>query len=230
MQNLILPGDPPIEIILRQSTRARRMSLRVSQLDGKVTLTVPRGMRERTLWGFVDEKADWIRKHLGAQQLSEIVRRGSFLPVEGGTVEVVAGLGRAPSLADRVLQVPGPDERVAARVAGFLKVRARDRLSAASDRYAAMVGRPYRRLSLRDTRSRWGSCSSEGNLMYSWRLIMAPRDVLDYVAAHEVAHLCEMNHGPGFWGLVEQISPDYRTPRHWLRQNGAALHRFRFCD
>ncbi len=230
MQKLFLHGDPPVEITLRRTARARRMSLRVSQLDGKVTLTAPPGVRDRSLRGFVDEKADWIRKHLADHGTSELVGYGSFLPVEGEMVELVAGKSRAPSLAEGRMQVPGPDARVAARVAGFLKVRARERLSAASDRYAAMVGRSYGRMSIRDTRSRWGSCSCQGNLMYSWRLIMAPPEVLDYVAAHEVAHLREMNHGPAFWALVEQISPDYRDPRAWLRRNGAGLHRFRFCD
>jgi len=92
------------------------------------------------------------------------------------------------------------------------------------------LGRGYQRLSLRDTRSRWGSCTADAGLMYSWRLIMAPPDVLRYVAAHEVAHLQEMNHSPAFWALVQQLYGDYRTPRGWLRQHGAGLHSYRFVD
>jgi len=116
------------------------------------------------------------------------------------------------------------------RAKAFLKLRARDELAAASDRYAAMVGRSYTRLSFRDTRSRWGSCSSEGVLMYSWRLIMAPPAVLDYAAAHEVAHLVEMNHSPAFWAVVARICPDYEDYRGWLRKNGDVLHRVNFGD
>lgn len=111
---------------------------------------------------------------------------------------------------------------------GFLKTQARARLVAASDMYAARLGQPYRRITLRDTRSRWGSCSSQGALMYSWRLILAPPRVLHYVAAHEVAHLSEMNHSPAFWAVVAQLFGPCDAERRWLRQEGAALHRIRF--
>lgn len=228
MENLVLPGNPPIEITLRQSTRARRMSLRVSQLDGRVTLTVPRGVRARTVEGFVGEKADWIRKHLANQSVPQDVGLGATVPIQGQDTAIRPGQGRAPKLLDGALWVPGGADRVGPRVAGYLKVRAREQLSAASDHYAARIGMKYGRISLRDTRSRWGSCSSDGNLMYSWRLIMAPHEVLDYVAAHEVAHLVEMNHGPRFWSLVYKICPHYERPRTWLRQNGSELHRYRF--
>src|SRR5690606_32603283 len=111
---------------------------------------------------------------------------------------------------------------------GWLKALARDRLAAAADRHAATLGRGYRSLVLRDTRSRWGSCAADGRLMFSWRLAMAPPEVLDYVAAHEVAHLAEMNHSPAFWAVVERLMPDHRAPRAWLRAEGAALHRWNF--
>jgi predicted metal-dependent hydrolase len=115
-----------------------------------------------------------------------------------------------------------------AQVKALFRLHARDALAAASDRYAHALGRTYARLSIRDTRSRWGSCSSQGTLMYSWRLIMAPPAVLDYVAAHEVAHLVEMNHQPAFWDVVAGICPDYATHRAWLRTHGDSLHRINF--
>jgi hypothetical protein len=90
------------------------------------------------------------------------------------------------------------------------------------------LGRPYTRITLRDTRSRWGSCASSGALSYSWRLIMAPPEVLDYVAAHEVAHLAEMNHSAAYWAGVARLLPGYEAPRQWLRAHGAGLHRYRF--
>ncbi|HGG06475.1 MAG TPA: M48 family peptidase, partial [Aliiroseovarius sp.] len=121
-------------------------------------------------------------------------------------------------------------EKTGARLAALFKHHARQRLGEASDRYAAALGRPYSGLSLRDTRSRWGSCSAEGRLMYSWRLIMAPPEVLDYVAAHEVAHLAEMNHSPAYWAGLARLMPDYKAPRLWLRKNGADLHAVRFRD
>ncbi len=129
-----------------------------------------------------------------------------------------------------LIEVPESAAAPGAHVEGLLKAHARDRLADASERYARQVARPIKRISLRDTRSRWGSCSSAGALMYSWRLIMAPPDVLDYVAAHEVAHLCEMNHSSRFWELVEKLCPDYASHRVWLRREGASLHRYRFRD
>jgi predicted metal-dependent hydrolase len=91
-----------------------------------------------------------------------------------------------------------------------------------------VLGLPFGRVTLRDTRSRWGSCTSAGDLMFSWRLIMAPSAVLDYVVAHEVAHLAEMNHSDRFWAQVERLFPDHAAPRAWLRRNGAGLHAWDF--
>ena len=105
---------------------------------------------------------------------------------------------------------------------------ARERLTAACDRHSLALGRRYSGLRLRDTRSRWGSCSSQGALMFSWRLILAPPDVLDYVAAHEVAHLAHMHHGPEFWDAVHGLYGPYARQRGWLRKNGGSLHRYSF--
>ncbi|MEL6209587.1 MAG: M48 family metallopeptidase [Pseudomonadota bacterium] len=113
-------------------------------------------------------------------------------------------------------------------VGAFLKALAHDRLVAASDAHAATLGQSYEKFALRDTRSRWGSCSSGRRLMYSWRLILAPPDVLNYVAAHEVSHLVEMNHSSRFWAKVAELCPDFETHRAWLRREGASLHRYRF--
>ncbi|TCP39965.1 M48 family metallopeptidase [Rhodovulum marinum] len=225
-----LPGDPPLEISLRRSARARRYSLRISQLDGRVTLTLPKRAPLAEGLAFLRDKEGWIRGHLAARPDTHTVALGGTVPFRGRALAIVAGSGRAPRLAEQALAVPGPATGVAARVQGFLRTEARAALAEAADRHAAALGRGYGRLTLRDTRSRWGSCSSRGDLMFSWRLIMAPPQVLDYVAAHEVAHLAEMNHSPAFWAVVERLMPDYAAPRSWLRANGAALHRVRFGD
>jgi predicted metal-dependent hydrolase len=230
-EQVLLPGDPPIELTLRPSARARRLSLRVSALDGRVTLTLPRGTRRREALAFAEDKADWIRGHLGARP--EVLRPmpGTELPFLGASHRIVAGPGRAVRPGDGVIHVPETrPETTPARLAAFLKLRARDALAEASARHAGALGRPHGQITLRDTRSRWGSCSSKGNLMFSWRLIMAPPEVLDYVAAHEVAHLAEMNHSAAFWRVVETLTPDHGAPRRWLRLNGAELHRYRFRD
>ncbi|MFZ5963404.1 M48 family metallopeptidase [Thalassococcus sp. BH17M4-6] len=230
MGDVTLPGNPPIAVILRRSARARRLSLRLSQLDGRVTLTLPRRLPEREALAFLREKEPWLRGHLAARCADVQVGPGALLPVAGRDRRILPAEGRSLRLTDDALLVPGPEARIAARVQGWLKAQARDRLAAASDRYAGLLGRPYTKLTLRDTRSRWGSCSSTGGLMYSWRLILTPPEVLDYVAAHEVAHLAEMNHSPAFWSTVTQLYGDWHAPRRWLREHGAGLHRYRFDD
>ncbi|WP_347852611.1 M48 family metallopeptidase, partial [Planktomarina sp.] len=117
---------------------------------------------------------------------------------------------------------------VPARVKAFLKLQARLALQEAVDHYSERLGRPYGRLTLRDTTSRWGSCSTQGNLNFSWRLIMAPPEVLRYVAAHEVAHLEQMNHSAAFWALVERLFPGHQAQRDWLKHHGEDLHRYQF--
>ncbi len=230
MTQHVIPGSPPVELTLRRSPRARRVSLRVSGLDGRVTLSVPRGMRDADALDFAQSRADWLRTQLARQPECVEVAPGVDLPLEGRLLRIVPGEGRAVRIGADAIHVPGSETRIAARLAGWMKARARDRLVAASDRYADRVGRRYSRIALRDTRSRWGSCSSQAALSFSWRLIMAPPDVLDYVAAHEVAHLVEMNHSPAFWAIVADLFPSHEVPRKWLRREGAALHRYRFCD
>lgn len=225
-----LPGNPPVALHLKRSARARRISLRVSGLDGRVTLTVPHGVPEREALAFAREKAGWLRSRMEERPEEVRVTHGVALPLEGREVRIIEGAGRAIRLEAGSLAVPGAAAGVPARLRAWLKARARDRLAEASDRYASVLGLPYTRLTLRDTRSRWGSCSHAGGLMYSWRLVMAPADVLDYVAAHEVAHLAEMNHSRAFWATVARLKPGYETPRRWLRDQGATLHRFRFED
>jgi predicted metal-dependent hydrolase len=228
MSDPVLPGNPPIPLLLRRSARARRISLRISQLDGRVTLTMPSRLAEGEALAFARSKEGWIRGHLEARGTDVAVRFGTDLPVGGRIRTVLPGKGRNIRLGESLIEVPGPADRVAARLAAWLRETARDRLATACDGYAAKLGRPYHRLTMRDTRSRWGSCTSDGGLMFSWRLIMTPPEVLDYVAAHEVAHLAQMNHSPAFWAEVERIHGPYKAHRGWLRTNGSDLHRYRF--
>lgn len=224
-----LIGNPPIEISLRRSARAKRLSLRVSRLDGRVTLTLPQRAAEAEGIRFLQSKEAWLRTNLDGLAPVRSVAIGQDILLRGNPVPIVQGQGRRLVITDHQIAVPGPQD-VGRKIKAQLRHLARDALAEASDRYAAALGRPYTRLSIRDTRSRWGSCSSQGVLMYSWRLIMAPPPVLDYVAAHEVAHLVEMNHSAAFWDVVARICPDYETHRHWLRAHGDTLHRVAFDD
>lgn len=229
MTKACLPGPPPVEILLRRSARARRFSLRVSQLDGRVTLSLPDWTREAEALAFIREKEGWIRAALARMPRGALVRPGGTILYAGQAVRLEPGPVRAPRLEGDVLLLP-EGGRSAARVAAFLKLMARQHLHAACDRYTAALGRGHTGLVLRDPRSRWGSCTSDGKLMFSWRLVMAPPEVLDYVAAHEVAHLEEMNHAPAFWAVVARLMPDYARHQAWLRQHGAQLHGFVFED
>ena len=228
MGDHILPGNPPITVALRRSARARKLSLRVSRLDGRVTLTLPRGVPDREGLSFLRSREEWLRGHLSTVSGEERPVLGGTILFAGVAVPILAALVKRLSYKDNSFVLPDDPARVGPRLQAFLKTQARDRLAAASDHYAAALGRPYRHLTLRDTRSRWGSCSANGDLMYSWRLIMAPPQVLDYVAAHEVAHLAEMNHSDRFWNVVARLFPDHEPCRRWLRQNGESLHRIKF--
>ncbi len=223
-----LPGNPPVSMTLRRSARARRFSLRVSRLDGRVTLSMPARASEAEALAFAGDKADWVRSVLAAAAPRRTIGIGAVVPCEGRALTVTAAPVRAARVSGDALLVPDDPARATARVVAFLKFAARQRLQAESEGYAAVLGCRIEGITLRDTRSRWGSCTQAGRLMYSWRLIMAPPEVLSYVAAHEVAHLVEMNHSPAFWAVVARLMPEYHRHRRWLRTHGNDLHRVDF--
>ncbi|MFV0361256.1 M48 family metallopeptidase [Tropicimonas sp.] len=228
METVVLDGDPPITLVLRTSAAARRYSLRVSRLDGRVTLTMPRHASRRKGIAFATQKAEWIRRKLAEQAAPVPVGIGSSLPVDGVTVTLKRGAKNRLLLGQGCLEIAADAVPAAART--VLRAHARDRIAGAAAGFSRTLGRPFSGITLRDTRSRWGSCSARGALMFSWRLILAPPAVLDYVVAHEVAHLAEMNHGPRFWATVERLWPEYRVHRAWLRRHGEVLHSYRFGD
>ena len=228
MPHPVLPGYPPIPVTVRFSPHAKRLSLRVSRLDGRVTLTAPRFVSEAEAMAFATERTDWIRGHLAQFTPCVFVELGTSLLVHGKQYEIVAGEKKRPRFVDAYIEVHPQTKHIGTAVETLLKDAAREALTDASQRYADQVGRKFTRITLRDTRSRWGSCSAQGALMYSWRLIMAPTEVLDYVAAHEVAHLVEMNHSDRFWAVTQRLCPEYKMHRKWLRDHGADLHRWRF--
>ena len=220
---------PPVTVRLRISRRARRFTLRLVPGEAEAVLSLPPGVPLVEIRAFLETHAGWLAQALAEHPGPVPVVPGARLPVAGEMVEVVASGERrgAPRLEAGRLLVPGAGP-VGTRIALWLRERARAALSEATGRHAAALGCTIRAVTLRDTRSRWGSCNARGRLGFSWRLAMAPPAVLDYVAAHEVAHLREMNHGPRFWALVEALVPDYALHRAWLRREGGALHRYRF--
>lgn len=222
--------DPPgVTVRLRRSARAKRFTLSVSRVDGRPNLTLPARAAEHEARDFLARQAGWLAEAMARVPPARPVAAGRALPFRGLPVVLEARPGRgAARVEDGRLIVAGAPEDAPARARAFLRAQARDALVPAARTYAGRVGREAGTIALRDTRSRWGSCSSTGTLSFSWRLIMAPPEVLDYVAAHEAAHLAEMNHGPRFWALVERLRPDWRESRDWLRRHGAELHRVDF--
>lgn len=214
-------------VLLRRNSRARRFSLRVSRSDGRVSLSLPVWAPEAEALAFLREREAWVRQHLAEAPGTQQARIGVQVPICGIPREVIEGTGRAARFAGGVVQVP-PGPREGPRIKALLSAMARERLSRAVATHCATIGQTPGRMTLRDPRSRWGSCSSKGDLMFSWRLIMAPPEVLDYVAAHEVAHLIEMNHSARFWALCKQLCPATDTHRKWMRAHGADLLAWRF--
>lgn len=224
-----LSADPPVRLYLRRSARARRFSLRVSRADGRVVLTLPPHAREAEALRFARGHLEWIVTAQAGSNSPRCPEEGALFPVGGQSYQIARKGVRYPQIIGAQLCLPARGAP-GALIAGWLKAMARDRMAAASARYAAQIGCDFTGLSIRDTRSRWGSCSAAGRLMYSWRLMMAPPEVADYVAAHEVAHLREMNHSPAFWAVVAGLMPDYAPRRDWLRRHGSDLQSWQFGD
>ena len=219
-----------IPIKLRASSRAKRLSLRICATTGAVTLTTPRSVSNRYAMEFANSKRDWIEKQLSHLTPRPLASQAKEIPFQGRMVPIVAERTRGARFdpATNHILIPSDTQKRGPALHALFKTLARERLAEASDKYAQQIGRDFQKITLRDTKSRWGSCTSDGNLMYSWRLIMAPPDTLDYVAAHEVAHLAHMNHSRKYWSLVEQLFPTYRTHRDWLKTNGQHLQSWDF--
>jgi predicted metal-dependent hydrolase len=227
MSSILVGGDIPV--ILRRSARARRMTLRVARAGGEVVLTLPKRASVQDGRAFAESRAEWLRSMRAQMPALQIATHGALLPVEGRGRLITPSEQRRVALSDQALLVP-QGRPAGVVVAAFLKHLAHARLTAACDRHARALGRSFSAMSLRDTRSRWGSCTHDGRLMFSWRLAMAPPEVLDYVAAHEVAHLAHMDHSPAFWAATARLMPDYAQRRAWLRAHGHELLAWRFRD
>ena len=222
-------GDEVLEVVFRRHAQARRLVLRLNPTGTGVLVTVPRGVSRARALEFTERSRSWIEARVQARGGLIHLADGSALPLRGIEHDIRHIPGRRGVVtADRdryYIDVPGEAAHLPRRLLDFLKAEARADLTRASAKYAALMGVKYRRITIRDQRSRWGSCSAGGDLSYSWRLILAPSYVLDYVAAHEVAHLRHLDHSPRFWRLVLTHCPDAARARNWLRQHGQDVHR-----
>jgi len=237
------PSEPPAisvtfdrEIYLvrvRRHRQARRYTLRIQSATREVVLTMPPRGSLKEARAFAQKHGSWIAARLGRLPEALAFAHDNVMPLRGLDHRIVHKCGRrgtvwveAGSDGERLLCVAGEAPHVARRISDYLKREAKNDLEAASRLAAEALGVKIKRVSVRDQSSRWGSCSTTGVLSYSWRLILAPRFVLEYLAAHEVAHLMEMNHSRRFWRLVEKICPNVARAKAWLDAHGADLHRY----
>lgn len=218
----------PVPVTVRRSVRACRMSLRVDAMADAVILVMPDGVALSHGLRFIQAKREWIAGRLRALPPRVPFADGAVVPVLG-IEHVVRHQPRARRgvwTEDGCLNVSGGADFVARRVRDWMKERAQHEVTARAYPMAQRLGRRLAGIVVRDQRTRWGSCTADGRLAFSWRLVLAPEPVLAYVVAHEVAHLAELNHSPAFWRLVHELMPESAAPRHWLQMHGARLHRY----
>ncbi|HYM32466.1 MAG TPA: SprT family zinc-dependent metalloprotease [Candidatus Cybelea sp.] len=228
MRNTIAIEGRAVPLTVRISRRARRVSVRLNPVDAGVELVLPPRASLATGLRFAESQSSWIARRLAKIPPRLPFADGADVPILGVMHRIchVPGSRTTVRLEDGVILVGGRAEHLARRVRDWLRKEAQARLLVRAEAAAALVGRNVRRVRVREMKSRWGSCSANGALAFSWRLILAPEHVLDYVVAHEVAHLQEMNHGARFWAVVERLNPGLSGARAWLAANGNALHRY----
>ena len=217
-----------VQLRLEINPKARRLILRLDERQREAVAVAPNKRALAEAVEFAKSRIDWMQTqlealpkplHLAAGEQFQLRGAPCFLSAEGTTRR--AQLAPGPP---QTLHLPGDLSTLGQRALRYLRKAAREDLTLAVETYCRQLNVAVRRVSIKDTRSRWGSCTSTGNLAFSWRLIMAPREVLDYVAAHECAHLLEMNHSSAFWAHVATCRPNWKQERRWLRQNGPSLH------
>lgn len=223
---MILPGGPAW-IEWRRSARARRVSLRIDPQSGAVVVTLPMRAARNAGMALLMDHAHWVSDRLAALPEALKLRDGAMVPLAGVAHRIhhVPQARGGAWLSGQEIHVAGAPEFLPRRVLDLLRHEARQRLGALVAAKAALIDCKAARVTVKDTRTRWGSCAPDGSLAFSWRLVMAPEFVQDYVVAHEVAHLRHMNHGPRFWALVAQLTAHTDTAIPWLRGEGARLLR-----
>lgn len=217
-----------VELNVKLNPQARRLIVKVHPATGEVMVIAPSKRALDRAVEFARGQSDWIARQLAKVPARVVLAPGAHVPLRGAD-HLIVRAESGPVTADgdtRTIRVSGRAEHAPRRLADFLKRQAKRELEDKSFAFAARLGLKPKRITVRDTASRWGSCSSTRSLSFSWRLILAPTFVLDYVVAHEVAHLKEMNHGARFWRLVAELVGDALPAQAWLSQHGTALHRY----
>ena len=227
MKKIFLEDEPDLEIFLRRNSNSRRITLRISALDGKITATGPNYIDFKEFKSFAESKKTWLKSKRKSFEPPILVSEGIKIPIGGIDTKISFGEFQMQKKVGSILYIC-QQKPVSTQVKKYLKEICRVQVDNMCKGFAERLGAQFRKITLRDTRSRWGSCSNDANLMFSWRLVMAPENILAYVAAHEIAHLKYMNHSNEFWQTVEYLFGPYKNERTWLKQNGSSLHRYKF--
>jgi predicted metal-dependent hydrolase len=221
------------EVVVKRRAAARRLTLRISHATGEVVLTLPERSAVATAVKFAHEHSGWIAHRVKRMPAPIALTAGAVVPYRGVPHRIVRwsgvrGIASASQDGDGapIIAVSCDAAHVGRRVKDFLRGEAARDLGHAVRHYTEKLGIPAKKITVRDTRTRWGSCSAGGRLSFSWRLVLAPPFVLDYLAAHEVAHLKEMNHSMRFWRLVHRLCPQTEEAERWLKRHGSGLHRY----
>jgi len=231
-RELLRIDGEPVSVVIRHNPRARRLIIRVHPTTGEVTVVAPSRRAIDHALDFARSEEAWIKRRLAkVPRIVELALGATVLFRGEDHIVTQAMQGQSPvwieeTAGRRFIRVSGRAEHTSRRLLDFFKREARQILSARTVELAERIGTRPARISVRDTQSRWGSCSTERSLSFSWRLILAPPFVLDYVVAHEVAHMRHMNHGPRFWKLVRQLTSQSDAAQAWLLKNGPLLHRY----
>jgi predicted metal-dependent hydrolase len=217
-------------IEIHKLVRSKRKTLAlIVENDGTLTVRAPLRMKEADIWHFIEAKSDWIkRKQAGVQKEAELLHQyvdGETFLYLGKEVPLRIVQSRKPALdMDRFFKLMRSAQPQAESLfEAWYKKQARAVLTERVEFFAREHGFKVKKLRISSARTRWGSCSTKGTLSFTWRLVMAPLDVIDYVVVHELCHLKELNHSKGFWSQVEAILPDYKVRRKWLKKNGNFL-------
>src|SRR5215510_617422 len=227
-RQVLTVADRRVPLIYETNKRARRIILRFDHGEGRIVVVLPRRATLEQGRRFALLNRGWIRDRLDLLPEPVPFRSGRSIPFLG-VMHRIRHQPQARGLVwqeDGAIHVAGRPEHLSRRVEDWLRREARREIERRARTKADLIGKRIAAITIRDPKSRWGSCSPRGQLSFSWRLILAPRHVLDYVVAHEVAHLKELNHGPRFWKLTAELTRDADGARAWLNEHGALLHRY----
>ncbi len=216
-------------VVINRKKNIRRLSLKVCRITANISINAPSFLSEIEICKFYNLNRSWIHNQIKQCAISKVVKDGLSIPVEGILYEIVVKKSCFKiKFHEKQIFIPSNISNIGKEVQSFLQEYCRSIMTPILLKKSNLIRQKIKKISFKDTKSRWGSCSSAGSIMLNWRLIMAPPSVYNYVICHELAHLVHMNHGPLFWKLVQELSPNYLKDKEWLKKNSQEIRRFIF--